>query len=102
MNVFWNCCENVSHVLTNDEFQKAVISGQWSVARKHQTSTDEVGRKNWPLNTDHWPLLLSCCSLLRRMPQATAFDKAIKIFSQIRSVIPGALQSLRHQKHIEA
>jgi hypothetical protein len=50
-NVFWNCCENVSHVLTNDEFQKAVASVQWSQCPEKQPLVEEAGQQK--LATGH-------------------------------------------------
>jgi hypothetical protein len=38
----------------------------------------------------------------RNMPQAAPFDQAIEIFGEIRGVVSGALQGLRHEQHIEA
>ena len=49
-NVGGECCENVSQVLTNDEFQEQwpVISGQWPV--KTQIPVEKPAQE---LTTDH-------------------------------------------------
>lgn len=46
--------------------------------------------------------LLCCGPLLGRVPQAAAFDEAVKIFGEIGGVIAGTLQRLRHQQHFKA
>ena len=48
-----------------------------------------------------WELLVRRF-LLRNMPQAAAFDQAVKILGEVRGVISGALQSLSHKQHVEA
>src|SRR5277367_638112 len=55
---------------------------------------------NWVLATETG--LLRFSPLLWNVPQAAAFDQAVEIFGKIRGVVPGTLQSLRHQQHFEA
>src|SRR5271155_5138911 len=78
--------------MMNFKKQFPVLSSQKESNRLSRTT------ENWELRTG----FLSCCPLLRCVPQAAAFDKAVEIFGEIRGVIPGALQSLGHQKHVEA
>src|SRR5229473_4952052 len=72
-----------------------------SVTSEHQICESSAGQRTSriELRTEN---CLRRCSLLRRMPQASSLDQAVKIFGEIGSVVSGTLQSLRHKNHVEA
>src|SRR6266496_2057742 len=88
------CCANVSSLLMNDEFAREEPSKPSALRSNHS-------RTLWLVAYCNCEPLLVRGLLFWHVPQAAAFNQAVKVFCQVGRVVSSALQGLGHEQDLE-